>query len=339
MHAVKNDVIDLDFQIVKKSASELFRVDLPKQLSGLEVSVREWELPNMEVPKIDPDYYFTVEMLRDVMPYLLTGRGQSPYIFGTHGTSKTSSVEQMCARLGLTCLDTDAGASMEVIDLIGQMMPNPHGGFSFCYGILSRAMKEGHVLVINEYDQLPTLEQKALNRIVEDRKFMIVQTGEIIRADEDFRLIFTGNTNNTGSTANFVTAGGGDSSINDRLKFVPSHFLPYEIEEKILLNVIEQECRLLDMDETMITKLKNQLLSNVQIMLKVASKIRVAHEQTKSLECSLSIRSLKEWARTMIQYSGWDATPMISSFETSFMRGIREEEQPIVMKMLKDLIA
>lgn len=335
-----------DFVVVKKPLFEVFGIEPPERLKDLLVSVREWDLPNPEVPLIDEEYYFTIPMVRDLLTYMSTGTGQSPYIYGSHGTSKTSSAEQIAARLGRTFLDTDASANLEVIDLIGQMMPNTEGGFSFKYGILSRAMKEGHVLVINEYDLLPTLEQKALNRIVEDRKFTIVQTGEVIIAHRDFRLIFTGNTNNTGSSANFVSAGSGDSSINDRLKFIKSHYLPKEVEKQILQNVIRSECRDRGVDETEAEEVVSNLEVLMDVMLKVAKSIRESHESaqnsgglTAGLECSLSIRSLKEWCRTMFQYSFWEKDPLTESFEVAFVAGVRHEEQPLVRKILKDRAA
>lgn len=331
----------IEYSEVERSFQDLFGINPPAKQKEMKVTVREWEFPNPEVPRINQKYYFTMDMLRDLLPYMVRGKGQSPYVYGTHGTSKTSSIEQLAARLGRTCLDTDASENLEVIDLIGQMMPNAAGGFSFRYGLLARAMKEGHVLVINEYDLLSTLEQKALNRIVEDRQYTIVQTGEVIKAHPDFRLFFTGNTNNTGSTANFASSGSGDSSINDRLKFVRSKFLPKEIEKQILQDVIEDTCIEYGLSSSESKSTVQGLSKLVDVMIEVATSIRKSHEAAESseggacLECCLSIRSLKEWCRTTFEYHLWDDQPLVNAFETSFVAGVRVEEQSIVRQVLK----
>ncbi|MBO0180522.1 AAA family ATPase, partial [Vibrio parahaemolyticus] len=64
---------------------------------------------------------------------------------------------------------------------------------------LAIAMREGHVLLINEVDLVDPAELSGLNDILEGRPLVIAQNGgEIIKPHPMFRVIVTGNSTGSG---------------------------------------------------------------------------------------------------------------------------------------------
>ncbi len=337
---------------------------------NMRVPVRKYYLPNTDtpflhplVPKVKKSYEFEVSDIIHLAPYLLSGRGSVPYLFGLHGTGKSSSNEQVCARLGLPFVNIILGEDSEVIDLGGQMLPTKTGGMDFFYGLLSQAMSNGWVLQIDEYDLLPTRQQKMLNEVMENRRFTIETTGERIVAHKDWRCVLTANTNNTGSgSVNFVSGGSGDASVNDRFQMIEKHYLPEESEKRILNNhakgLLEQiEKRSKQLHAAILGGVSNDAylgaFSNlIDLMYRVASSIRKAHAESRksttsatTLDCSISVRSLQRWIEKVFDYSSFyhgvdnidKMQHLYEAFLVAFVNGISTDEQEIVKQIFTDI--
>jgi cobaltochelatase CobS len=70
------------------------------------------------------------------------------------------------------------------------------------FGPLAVAMREGHLLLINEVDLADPAELAGLNDVLEGRPLVITQNGgEIIKPHPMFRVVVTGNSTGSGDAS------------------------------------------------------------------------------------------------------------------------------------------
>ncbi|MEZ9922365.1 AAA family ATPase, partial [Vibrio breoganii] len=72
-------------------------------------------------------------------------------------------------------------------------------------GCLTKAMREGHILILNEIDLMDPAELANMNAILEGSPLVISQLdGEIIAPHPNFRVVATSNSNGSGSDGMYV---------------------------------------------------------------------------------------------------------------------------------------
>ena len=144
--------------------------------------------------EINEHYIFDLDTLNEILLFLCKPLHDCLYISGPSGCGKTTIIHQTAARLGWGLEHVTLSGKSEVADLIGHEVLR-RGDLQFVYGPLVRAMREGHILLLNEIDMMPPNELTALNDILEGRFLTVLQNnGEIIRPHPDFRVIATANT-------------------------------------------------------------------------------------------------------------------------------------------------
>ncbi|NMR77876.1 AAA family ATPase, partial [Vibrio alginolyticus] len=100
-----------------------------------------------------------------------------------------------------------AHARKELTDLIGHHAlvaekPGQPPVMKFMYGPRAVAMREGHLLLINEVDLADPAELAGLNDVLEGRPLVIAQNGgEIIKPHPMFRVVVTGNSTGSGDAS------------------------------------------------------------------------------------------------------------------------------------------
>jgi hypothetical protein len=352
--------------------------DVPRLKS--KVPVRQYYLPGTDeivehtyVPTLDPNHVFDVMEVAITLDYLLKGEGFSPYFFGLHGTGKTSFYDQIHARLGLPKMLVILGEDSEVIDLGGQFLPTETGGMEFHYGFMVQAMKNGWTIQFDEYDLLPTRQQKMLNDVLENRRFGIEAKAEVVEAHANWRAVFTGNTNNTGTGSNMFVKGGGDASVNDRFFFFEKEYLTKDQEKKILKAVAEpyiqkhpevlalrkdkaaQDQKMKSIEKLMVgdDSAASPIPCLVDHMLLVCERVRKAHINSfkangsgHTLDCTMSTRSLKKWLIKTLELNAFyaGATPKLhesllqNALKLAFLNGIDAQEADIVLEIFNSSI-
>ncbi|MFC5079669.1 Aerobic cobaltochelatase subunit CobS [Vibrio thalassae] len=354
--------LKLEYILKSVSIATLFGLeDMAKDIPYLNTKIpqRVYLLPGTEevfkhplVPNVQ-EHKFELSDMIHVLMYVLKKCGKVPYLFGLHGTGKSSTYEQIHARLGIPLVRIILGEDSEVIDLGGQMLPNEQGGMTMHYGLLVTSMRNGWSLQIDEWDLLPIRQQKMLNEVIENARFTVEITGEQVTAHPKWRVMVTANTNNTGTGNNNFIQSGGDSSVNDRFNHIEKFYLTKDDEREILKRyvkkVVNKHPKIADsMTPAMIETAYDSV---IELMLTVAERVRNAHEESKksqtslmTLECTLSTRSLKGWIDNVVALNefylgatGIDHSTMLrDAFKIAFVNGVSHDEQEDVLQILSD---
>ncbi|HAU6440962.1 TPA: CbbQ/NirQ/NorQ/GpvN family protein, partial [Citrobacter freundii] len=129
---------------------------------------------NPFIPATDTNYVFRKEFLREVLAYLKEPGGDALFVTGPTGSGKTSGITEIAGRLNWPVQQITADGRMELTDLIGHHAlvaekPGQPPVMKFMYGPLAVAMREGHLLLINEVDLADPAELAGLNDVLEGR--------------------------------------------------------------------------------------------------------------------------------------------------------------------------
>ena len=154
----------------------LTKEDLIKSFDLKDCLIDSIELPCMvdmnKVPKIDPNYVFNSDVLNQVLLFLAEPYNDCLFLAGESGCGKTSIILQTASRLGYAVEQITCSAKTEIQDLIGHQIIKK-GTLSYEYGVLTNAMKNGEILLINEIDMLNAGELSGLNDVLEGRRIRI----------------------------------------------------------------------------------------------------------------------------------------------------------------------
>ncbi len=285
---------------------------------------------NPFIPKINPDYVFSKDLVRDMRAFLFKPEGDALFITGPTGAGKTSGVLQMAARLNWPVQQKTAHGRMELSDLIGfhalvSQAPGQAPVMQFMYGPLARAMRDGHILLINEFDMADPAEMAGLNDVLEGHPLVIEQNGgEIINPHPMFRVIVTGNSAGAGdATGLYQGVQMQNLASMDRYRFLHVDYASEQVEKAI----IAKQC----------PKLTSDVIDH---MISVAKQIRglfVGGDSADSqLSVTMSTRMLVRWAKLTAQFQGAPNAVAMGLDQSLLMRTIPEEKEAI-LRITKDV--
>ena len=245
--------------------------------------------PHPNVPKEHPEYVFQKDQLRDLLAFLYKPNNDALFITGPTGCGKTSIVNEVCARLKWPVQEITCNARMEFQTLKGQFMlssaaPGQAPTMHFAYGPLATAMKEGHVLILNEIDLCDPGELAGLNDILEGRPLVIAENGgEVIEPHPNFRVIATANSAGSGDATGFY-AGVQPQNIAalDRYRWMRASYMPVKVECEVVKLAVKQFARA-------------EMNDIVAGMVMLAGTLRKMFEAGK-LSVTMSTRTLVRWA-------------------------------------------
>ena len=279
---------------------------------------------NPHVPKINPNYVFRKNFLRDGLAYLKQPAGDALYIVGPTGSGKTTGVTEMAGRLNWPVMEYTAHDQMEAAELIGQFLmaskaPGESPSMSFAYGPLPIAMKYGYILLLNELDTANPGQISALNDVLEGRPLVIAENGgEVIHPHEMFRVIVTGNSNGAGDASGLYQGVQQQNlAAMDRYRMTELGYADPEDEKRIL--------------EGVVPKLPEVIREG---MVRLANEVRNLFIGSDNADASLSLtfstRTLVRWSRLALTFRGAPNVMEYSLNQALLLRAKPEEKEAII---------
>lgn len=315
--------------MLTKKMNELFNL---KDIPDSHVVKVFPDATNPFIPKADPSYVFVKDFVRDVRAFLFRPNNDALYVTGPTGSGKTSGITQMASRLNWPVQQITAHGRMEFTDLVGYhalvaTKPGEPPVMQFMYGPLARAMRDGHILLINEVDLMDPAELAGLNDILEGRPLVIAQNGgEIIHPHAAFRVVVTGNSIGSGdATGLYQGVQMQNLAAMDRYRFIEVGYADPEVEKGILANACPR------------------LHSTIaESMIKVANKIRFlfmgdgVSSDAQRLNVTMSTRTLVRWAKLTV---GYQAAPnaVALALDQALLLRTNAEERAAIERISKDV--
>lgn len=231
--------------------------------------------PTEFVPPLEEDYAFREGVLYSVL-YALEKQNQPLLLIGPTGSGKTSVVEQVCARLNRPVTRVNLDGDITRSDFVGQWVLNGGQEMDFRYGPLPTAMREGHVLIVDEIDAGAAPVVMVLQAVLEGKPLVIMETGEVVKPHPDFRICATANTNGQGDESGmYYGTQPQNYAMFDRFKLIDKVDYPTAAEEK---KILKKRCGITN-DET------------IRKLIEVAALIRKAHIKGEC-SCTMSTRNV-----------------------------------------------
>lgn len=302
---------------VTKRAAKLPKADREYEdivIPQTEVAMRGFAEAHPFAPRKRP-FRFSEDLTREIAAAVELG--MNTMLTGPSGCGKTETVMQIAAHLGRPCLRFNFNGETRVTHLVGQQRPamiDGALGLQFAAGDLLTAMREGWWVFFDEIDMASPNVLGVLHPVLEEgnRMLHVPETGETLRAHDDFHVFASGNTigYRASHRARFAGTGSLNSALLGRFGVVIACDYPPEEEEIERVRV-----HVPDLD-----------LRYVQGVCRVASKLR----EDQKFRTDFSTRSLIQWAK-VIEKLGDN----FRAFELTVLRKI---ESPSDTKTAKDMV-
>ena len=191
------------------------------------------------VPKKD-QYYVAWGNTKDLESIIKSGVFYPTYVSGLSGNGKTIMIEQACAKLGREYIRVQINPETDEDDLIGGFRL-VNGETVFAEGPVTKAMKAGAILLIDEIDR-GTNKIMSLQGVLEGKPILIKKTGQVITPKNGFNVIATANTKGRGSEdGRFIAANIIDDAFLERFAATIEQTYPtLAVERKIIIKHMEK---------------------------------------------------------------------------------------------------
>lgn len=185
------------FSQIKNAAAEL-RKPLRKPANGHEyVRDGQYWLRQGESAPVDQPQYIITPFIRRNLDNLIRAsftRRFPVLIQGPTSAGKTSMIEYLAKRSGNKFVRINNHEHTDLQEYLGTYVSGSDGRLQFQEGVLVKALREGHWIVLDELNLAPTDVLEALNRLLDDnRELLIPETQETVRPHENFMLFATQN--------------------------------------------------------------------------------------------------------------------------------------------------
>ncbi|KAM0716294.1 hypothetical protein Q7P37_007739 [Cladosporium fusiforme] len=145
----------------------------------------------------DQPHYIITPFIRNNLENLVRASSTRQFpvlIQGPTSSGKTSMIEYLAGRTGHKFVRINNHEHTDLQEYLGTYVSGADGKLQFQEGVLVKALREGHWIVLDELNLAPTDVLEALNRLLDDnRELLIPETQEVIRPHSDFMLFATQN--------------------------------------------------------------------------------------------------------------------------------------------------
>ena len=163
------------------------------------------------------------------------------WVYGPTGAGKTSTLEDILRKLGRSYALVGCSPDPDMVhSLKGQLVVKGPDQWVFQDGPLTRAVREGAVLLLDEGDSLDRTILTELNPVLDGKPLLIPQTGEKVVPHPEFRVFLTGNTNGHGDPYGQYRRGKADVSFLNRFDFLEMSYMDIEDEVAVVKSAVPQ---------------------------------------------------------------------------------------------------
>ena len=149
---------------------------------------------------------------------------------GPHGCGKNYLIQWAMCKTNRPVVEIDLNESMLAEHLIGSMMPQEDGSVAFNEKLIPYCAKNGISIVFNELRAAPPDVTMAIHDLLACGEIVLEESGEKIDVHPQFRFIATTNPN----TVEYDGAGSLNAAFLDRLRIIPTDYLPRNKEINLL---------------------------------------------------------------------------------------------------------
>lgn len=276
-------------------------------------------IPSPTSPKIDQNYWFHPILLKKILRWVY---GQSArrniLLIGDAGVGKSSLIVEVAARLGVPVFQMACSGKTRFQHLVGSR-ELVNGETKWVDGPLTRAMREGGILLLDEVTRLDPGEQMNLASVLDGRSVLTIpDTGEVVQPHELFRVAATGNSGGFGDESGaYVGEKPSSFAFLDRFQKFKIESMPMEEEIKLLQKI---------------SGLPQQIVTS---MVKLADEVRKNFVgQGGGLSVTISSRSLQAWAMEVVGYQKLGIkNPIKEALMDTILNGAPEDSASTIIEL------
>lgn len=299
-----------------KSLSITFGIPAPAS-----VLVEAIPVAGSAVP-VNDNYWFDPTQLKKLLSWVYgKSARKNILLMGDAGVGKSSVIVELAARLGVPVFQMACSGKTRFQHFVGSR-ELVNGATKWVDGPLTRAMREGGILLLDEVTRLDPGEQMNLAAVLDERSTLTVpDTGEVIKPHALFRVAATGNSGGFGDESGaYVGEKPSSFAFIDRFQKLKINPMPEEEEIKLLKKITPD--------------LPEEITSS---MVKLASEVRKNFVgQGGGLSLTISPRSLQAWAREAVTYQKLGIkNPIEEALKDSILNGAPEDAVATVTELYK----
>lgn len=276
-------------------------------------------IPSPTSPKIDQNYWFHPILLKKILRWVY---GQSArrniLLIGDAGVGKSSLVLEVAARLGVPIFQMACSGKTRFQHLVGSR-ELVNGETKWVDGPLTRAMRDGGILLLDEVTRLDPGEQMNLASVLDGRSVLTIpDTGEVVQPHELFRVAATGNSGGFGDESGaYVGEKPSSFAFLDRFQKFKIESMPMQEEIKLLQKI---------------SGLPQQIVTS---MVKLADEVRKNFVgQGGGLSVTISPRSLQAWAMEAVGYQKMGVkNPIKEALMDTILNGAPEDSTSTIIEL------
>jgi MoxR-like ATPase len=260
----------------------------------------------VDAPRIDPDFMWPPSVLAHLVA--CDTQGMNLWAFGPAGTGKTESVEQYAARLHRPFFRVAITRNTEAVDLIGQLLPAQGGGTQWNDGLLTRALRTPHAVILIDEPSLLRPGALAVFQTVLDTRRLRLVTGEPLDVARGVFVVAADNTAGAGDdTGRYLETAPLNAAFMDRF--------PLKLQYEYLSEAHEA---------TIVARRANVPVEAARLIVAYAGLTR-AKAASSELTMGLTPRQLVGWAKAVKA-----GLPSSKVFDAAVINGAVAEDRELL---------